>query len=392
MASFKVPCPSCENEVLITNPNVIGSKTECPKCKYRFKVEEPAGGMPKEEAKGEKTDKVGKGKGKEKDKKDKNKDKLPASTTPGGKKKSKKLVAFVVGGLAIVVLAVVGFAMMGGDKKPPANKGGPVAKGSAPVSPNTNGTTGTDEGADPKEKDKVDPKNDKKDPVEKVEPIDPRRKQYPPSDKDERATTNLLPPQTAALFRFNYPRIRQTPFGLIFDPVMAEMFQNSFGFQLSDIATYYHAFVGDTRTPFGLIHLRAPWPRLKTCLRRSWMARPRRSRNGSSSRSNRARSSPGPRTHSPSGASSVNTSSRFQMLPPASPSARWGSASTIRSTSSSAITSCWPSSWPRSTPRASPLLADSGRESDVPLDRSETEASASGDRLGVGLPGRHPLC
>ena len=185
MASFKVPCPSCENEVLITNPNVIGSKTECPKCKYRFKVEEPAGGMPKEEAKGEKTDKVGKGKGKEKDKKDKNKDKLPASTTPGGKKKSKKLVAFVVGGLAIVVLAVVGFAMMGGDKKPPANKGGPVAKGSAPVSPNTNGTTGTDEGADPKEKDKVDPKNDKKDPVEKVEPIDPRRKQYPPSDKDE---------------------------------------------------------------------------------------------------------------------------------------------------------------------------------------------------------------
>ena len=85
MASFKVPCPSCEHQVPIKNESLIGTKVECPKCKYRFKVEAPAGGVPKE---GEKADKG------DKKKKD------------GGKKKpaSKKAVAIVVGVLAVVAL------------------------------------------------------------------------------------------------------------------------------------------------------------------------------------------------------------------------------------------------------------------------------------------------
>ena len=78
MASFKVPCPSCENQVLITDPNLIGTKVECPKCKYRFKAEEPAGGVPKDEAKAYKD----KTKDKTKDKKDK-KDKKAAPAAPG---------------------------------------------------------------------------------------------------------------------------------------------------------------------------------------------------------------------------------------------------------------------------------------------------------------------
>ena len=41
MPSFKVPCPSCETQVLIKSEKQIGTKTECPKCKYRFKVEAP---------------------------------------------------------------------------------------------------------------------------------------------------------------------------------------------------------------------------------------------------------------------------------------------------------------------------------------------------------------
>ena len=48
------------------------------------------------------------------------------------------------------------------------------------------------------------------------------------------------------------------PLGMLFDPVMADMFHRSFGFHLNDISTYYHALVGDGREPFGLIHLRAP--------------------------------------------------------------------------------------------------------------------------------------
>jgi DNA-directed RNA polymerase subunit M/transcription elongation factor TFIIS len=40
--SFKQQCPSCEAMVPIRDPKLIGRKIDCPKCKYRFIVEEPA--------------------------------------------------------------------------------------------------------------------------------------------------------------------------------------------------------------------------------------------------------------------------------------------------------------------------------------------------------------
>ncbi|HEV3448465.1 MAG TPA: hypothetical protein VG099_27760, partial [Gemmataceae bacterium] len=40
-ASFKQQCPSCEAMVPIRDPNLIGRKIDCPKCKYRFVVEDP---------------------------------------------------------------------------------------------------------------------------------------------------------------------------------------------------------------------------------------------------------------------------------------------------------------------------------------------------------------
>src|SRR5437762_9851649 len=40
-ASFKQQCPSCEAMVPIRDPGLIGRKIDCPKCKYRFVVEEP---------------------------------------------------------------------------------------------------------------------------------------------------------------------------------------------------------------------------------------------------------------------------------------------------------------------------------------------------------------
>ncbi|HTU89761.1 MAG TPA: TIGR03067 domain-containing protein [Gemmataceae bacterium] len=40
--SFKQQCPSCEAMVPIRDPKLIGRKIDCPKCKYRFVVEEPA--------------------------------------------------------------------------------------------------------------------------------------------------------------------------------------------------------------------------------------------------------------------------------------------------------------------------------------------------------------
>src|SRR5262249_62408246 len=40
-AGFKQQCPSCEAMVPIRDANLIGRKIDCPKCKYRFVVEDP---------------------------------------------------------------------------------------------------------------------------------------------------------------------------------------------------------------------------------------------------------------------------------------------------------------------------------------------------------------
>ena len=40
-ASFKQQCPSCEAWVPIKDSSLIGRKIDCPKCKYRFVVEDP---------------------------------------------------------------------------------------------------------------------------------------------------------------------------------------------------------------------------------------------------------------------------------------------------------------------------------------------------------------
>src|SRR5437879_3920810 len=40
-ASFKQQCPSCEALVPIKDGSMIGKKVDCPKCKYRFVVEDP---------------------------------------------------------------------------------------------------------------------------------------------------------------------------------------------------------------------------------------------------------------------------------------------------------------------------------------------------------------
>ena len=40
---YNVDCPSCEASVPIRSSAMIGKKTECPKCKYRFTVPEPPG-------------------------------------------------------------------------------------------------------------------------------------------------------------------------------------------------------------------------------------------------------------------------------------------------------------------------------------------------------------
>ncbi|HEV3439590.1 MAG TPA: hypothetical protein VG122_19655, partial [Gemmata sp.] len=222
MPSFKVPCLSCEHPVLIKDPKLIGTKVECPKCKYRFKVEEPAGGIPTEDAKS-------------------SKGKKPADDGDDGgkkKKKSKKVVAIVVGVLAVGVLAAVGFAVMGGGDKPKPTVNAPKGGG---------GSTGNT----------INPIQDPTDdPNKKDTPKEPIRKNTLPMSEKE--PSNLLPGQTVSLYRFDLEKLRQTPINTLFDPLMLGMFKDSFGFDAEDVALYYHAFVGNTRDPFDVIRLKEP--------------------------------------------------------------------------------------------------------------------------------------
>ena len=232
MPSFKVPCPSCENQVLIKDPKLIGTKVECPKCKYRFKLEEPAGGVPADD-----------GKANEKANKPK---KAPEGGDASAKKKKKKLVAIVIGVLAVGVLAAVGFALMGGkETKPSSTPFVPnpnIAKGTTPGGPTTPG------GSTPP----VDPKAEKKKDV----PAEIPKVVVPPSEKDP---TNLLPGQTVTLYRFDLEKLRNTPLQqTISDPVLTSMFKDSFGIDAKDVSLYYHAFVGESRDPFGIIRIKEP--------------------------------------------------------------------------------------------------------------------------------------
>src|SRR4029077_1703293 len=108
--SFKQQCPSCEAMVTIRDDSLIGKKIDCPKCKYRFVVEEPAeeeDEFEEEEAPPKKKGKAVKGKaGKRRDDDDDDDDDRPRGKKEGG---SKKLVlGLVIGGAALLPSVAAG--------------------------------------------------------------------------------------------------------------------------------------------------------------------------------------------------------------------------------------------------------------------------------------------
>jgi hypothetical protein len=223
MASFKVPCPSCEHQVPIKGEELIGTKVECPKCKYRFKVEAPAGGA-----------KADAGKGKKDDKKDKKK------AAAGGAKSKKKVMAIAAGILAVGVLGFAAYSFIGGGKDTSKS----VPKGQGKYQPPV---------VNPEDKKPEDPDKKPEDDLGKK----PEVKKTGPAPSDDKAT-NLLPPETVAVGRFDLDRVRQTPAVVLFDRTTLDMFRNSFGLDPDSVAVYHHAAVGDARDPFGVIRLKAP--------------------------------------------------------------------------------------------------------------------------------------
>ena len=124
-SSFKQQCPSCEALVPIRDPNLVGRKIDCPKCKYRFVVEEPADEEPAEApAKGKKaTGVTTKPKAGAKAAKEEAAPAKPAKKKSGGDN-STMVWGVGLAVLALALLGVGGWFLFSGDSGSSSGGGG----------------------------------------------------------------------------------------------------------------------------------------------------------------------------------------------------------------------------------------------------------------------------
>lgn len=261
-ARFSVTCPSCDADVPVRSTSAVGTKIECPKCKFRFVCPTAPDSDTPTKA-GKETEDSAKGKEKKKSKK---------------KGNSTVMVGAVLGVVAVAALAGAYMFLFSDDSGPakPVNPpgGGGVAQVPPPPMP------GDDEGMDdpmPMEFDeegnpipKEDPAEPKDDPdgeetpkKEKPEPKAPPRRIGPVSD-----VTNLLPGNTKSVLRLDMNQIPKTPlYAAMFDASVRAMFQESMTFAPGDLEYVYICEV-DNEVPFVVIRSRAPIDE-QTFLRRS---------------------------------------------------------------------------------------------------------------------------
>ena len=178
---FKQQCPSCEAMVSIKDESLIGKKTECTKCKFRFVVEAPSKGKPADDkkaapVKSKASGKEAAAKAKQEIKKAESGQKGPNKA--GAKNKQMLIIGGAVGGVALVAIVAAMFLFSGGEdnsKTKVAEKG--KRNRSGPVTPN-----GPNE--KPEENPEEKPKEDEKGPptVAKSSPVDPDVSSRLPSD------------------------------------------------------------------------------------------------------------------------------------------------------------------------------------------------------------------
>lgn len=146
-SSFKQQCPSCEAMVPIRDPGLVGKKIDCPKCKYRFIVEEPIADEAAEEqeaaaraSKGGKSTAVAEKKNKAKALPPRRRDDDEGDGDEGKGKSANHKTLYIGIGLGTVALAALiggGILLFGGSPPTPS-------KGSGPP-PNANAGTKTEQ-------------------------------------------------------------------------------------------------------------------------------------------------------------------------------------------------------------------------------------------------------
>jgi hypothetical protein len=177
---FKQQCPSCEAMVSIKDETLVGKKTECTKCKFRFLVEAPSKGKPADDKKAPpvKSKAAGKeaaAKAKQEIKKAESGQKGPSKA--GAKNKQMLIIGGAVGGVALVAIVAAMFLFSGGDdssKSKPSTAQRPMQRPAAPNGPSDKPEETPEE--KPKEEEKAPPT------VVKTESVDPDVSARLPSD------------------------------------------------------------------------------------------------------------------------------------------------------------------------------------------------------------------
>ncbi len=221
---YNVDCPSCEASIPIRSSSMVGKKTDCPKCKYRFVVPEP----PDEDG---------------------------AESSKKGKKTAKKdgsktliYVGAGVGVLAVILLAVAGIFLAGGSDSKPNTASNPPVK--PVVSPGA-GASADDKTKEPGAGDTTGTSKTDETPGTTAPKPNPKLKDV----------TNLLPNETTAVYRVNFDRLNShaTPLAnAIFDTKVKDLFRNSMTFGADNLATYIHCVVGPDRDTFGVFRTKSP--------------------------------------------------------------------------------------------------------------------------------------
>lgn len=250
-SGFKQQCPSCEAMVPIKDPGLIGRKIDCPKCKYRFVVEEPA---ETEEDEVEEVEEVGVKKGKaasagkagtakagprrrRTDDDDDEDDDEPRRGRPkpaGGSNKG-LLIGVGLGVIGLIIVAVVVVVMM--------NSGGDDAT-----------IASTPKAVNPRPRDDAD---DKKDEGE--------RKEHPAAaagTAGDVTFTNILPNDTEQVINVNLTELIKTPLGrAVYEPgglFRKETLTQRLGIPADDIERIVLASSLSQGWSFNIVHTSKP--------------------------------------------------------------------------------------------------------------------------------------
>jgi Protein of unknown function (DUF1559) len=239
-ASFKQQCPSCEAMVPIRDPKLIGRKIDCPKCKYRFVVEDPGTSAeeetPRKKRRGEDDDPRAKGKPvRRRDEDDEGDEEADGAKKPAGN--SKLILGVGLSVVALGLLGVVAYLLFSGDSGSSSTKSASGSGGSS----SSSSASSRDENQ-----------------TKEGEPA----KEVVAASASKEFLTNLLPPDIEGVCTVHFQDLMKTAIGrAMFDSAGSfrpQALQEKLGFSVSDVDVIVQGWNFSQNWSLNVVHTTAP--------------------------------------------------------------------------------------------------------------------------------------